>query len=242
MVQNKYRYIYGPVSSWRLGSSLGVEIVSREKKICTFDCVYCQAGKIDIFKDKREVFVPTERIIEEIRALPPLKIDYITFSGRGEPTLAKNLGEVIKKVKKLRREKVAVITNSSLIDRADVEQDLKLADLVMLKLDAPSEELFLKINRPVRAVKFDKMLGGIKRFRSLYKGRLALQIMFMEENKERANDLAELAREINPDEIQLNTPLRPCKVKPLSREEMAAIEDYFKAMNFVSVYRQKDRL
>ena len=69
MVQNKYRYIYGPVSSWRLGSSLGIDLVSNEKKICTFDCVYCQVGQIDIFKDKREVFVPTERIIEEINVL-----------------------------------------------------------------------------------------------------------------------------------------------------------------------------
>ena len=239
MVQNKYRYIYGPVSSWRLGSSLGIDLVSNEKKICTFDCVYCQVGKIDIFKDRREVFVPTEKIVEEIKALPPLKIDYITFSGRGEPTLAKNLGEVIKKVKKLRREKAAIITNSSLIDMADVQEDLRLADLVMLKLDAPSEELFLKINRPMQAVKFDKILEGIKRFKSIYKGRFVLQIMFIEENKECARDLAELAREINPDEIQLNTPLRPCKVKPLPREEMTAIECYFKGMNFVSVYGAK---
>jgi len=103
MIDKKYKYIYGPVDSWRLGRSLGVDLISRDDKICTFDCVYCQVGKIATFSDRREVFVPTEEIIGEIKSLPSLEIDYVTFSGRGEPTLAENLGEVIREIKKMCR-------------------------------------------------------------------------------------------------------------------------------------------
>ena len=236
MTQNKYSYIYGPVSSWRLGASLGIGPVSTKEKTCTFDCVYCQAGKTQVFDIERKVFIPTEKVINEIKSLPPSKIDYITFSGRSEPTLAKNLGEMIAGIKKIRKEKIAVITNSSLIDRYDVREDLKLADFVMVKLDASTKGLFLKINKPAEAIEFDKALKGIKEFRSSYKGRLALQIMFIDENKDYAKDLAMLAKKISPDEVQINTPLRPCKKKPLSREELDNIKKYFKNINVISVY------
>lgn len=234
--KTRYRYIYGPVSSWRLGASLGIDPVSRNEKICTFDCVYCQVGQTTVLSDKREVFVLTEKIIEEIRSLPPLKIDYITFSGRGEPTLAKNLGEIIRRIRDVRKEKIAVITNASLVDRKDVQEDLALADLVMLKLDACSEDAFLRINRPMPSVKFDKSLQGMKKFRSGYKGKLALQIMFVEENKDCAPEMARLAKDINTDEVQINTPLRPCCKRSLAKEELDAIKGHFQGMKVFSVY------
>jgi wyosine [tRNA(Phe)-imidazoG37] synthetase (radical SAM superfamily) len=232
----KYRYIYGPVSSWRLGSSLGIDPISCEEKVCTFDCVYCQVDAKSASTNKREVFVSTQKIIEEIKNLPPLKIDYITFSGRGEPTLAKNLGEIIKEIKKIREEKIAVITNSSLMDRSDVKDDLYLADFVMVKLDAHSENLFQKINRPMKTMKFKGIIKGIKDFRAGYRGKLALQIMFIEENKTYAKDLAQIAREIDAFQVQLNTPLRPCGVKPLGKEELDIIKKYFEDMKVLSPY------
>ena len=108
----KYKYIYGPVSSWRLGRSLGIDPISSFQKTCTFDCVYCQSGRTEVFSTRREVFVPTEALIQELNSLPEVSIDYITFAGNGEPTLAKNLGGMIRAVKIIRREKIAVITNS----------------------------------------------------------------------------------------------------------------------------------
>ncbi|MDP8229742.1 MAG: radical SAM protein [Candidatus Gorgyraea atricola] len=236
MTDKKYKYIYGPVDSWRLGRSLGVDLISGDDKICTFDCVYCQVGKIATFSDKREIFVPTEEIVGEIKSFPPLEIDYITFSGRGEPTLAKNLGEVIREIRKIRDEKTAVITNASLIDKKDVQDDLALADFVMLKLDSPSKELFLKINQPLKGVELNKVLKGIKEFKSKYKGKLALQIMFIEANKGLAEEIARLAKDIDPDEVQINTPLRPCDIKPLSKKEIDAIKLHFNGMSVVSVY------
>ena len=239
MVENKpknCKYIYGPVLSWRLGVSLGVDIISKAEKVCSFDCIYCQVGKTDILTNKRQAFVSTNEVIREVEGLPEFKIDYITFSGRGEPTLASNLGEVIREIKKIRKDKIAVITDSSLIDREDVQKDLSLADLVIAKLDACSGEIFNKINRPLRGITFDKIIKGIKIFKSGFKGRLTLQIMFIDENRSCVRELARIAREIDPDEIQLNTPLRPCGVKPLSQGDLNALKEYFKGMNVVSVY------
>jgi len=241
MSEKNFRYIYGPVYSWRLGRSLGIDPISREKKICTFDCVYCQIGETRTLIDKRDIFIPEGEIIKEIKSLPRLEIDYITFSGRGEPTLARNLGGMINGIKKIRKEKVAIITNSSLIDRKDVQDDLVLADLVMAKLDAHSKNLFSRINKPVKGITFDKILRGIKEFKSTYSGKLALQIMFVRENKACALQIAEVVKDIAPDEVQLGTPLRPCGAKPISSEEMDNIKGYFKGMNIVSVYDAKKK-
>ncbi len=232
----KFKYIYGPVPSWRLGSSLGVDLLSERDKICTFDCTYCQIGKTPFYTTERKIFVPTQKVIEEIKSLPEIHIDYITFSGRGEPTLAKNLGEAIKKVKKVRKEPIAVLTNSSLIPREDVRGELILADLVACKLDASIDKTFALINKPDKTIRFESILGGIKEFREIYKKKLALQIMFTEVNKNEAQSLAELAMEINPDEIQINTPLRPSRIGALSKSEISKIKEYFKDFNVVSVY------
>lgn len=240
-MHNSYKYIYGPVPSWRLGDSLGVDLISREEKACTFDCVYCQIGPTRVRSEEREVFVPTKLVLDEIKSLPDLKIDYITFSGRGEPTLARNLGETIREIRKIRQEKIAVITNSSLMGRKDTREDLALADLVMAKLDACCEAPFLKINKAVEGVTFDKILKGIKEFKSGYKGRLALQIMFIEDNKKCAGEIARLAKEIDPYEVQINTPLRPCGVEALSIEDINKIKVYFEGMSVISVYDAKKR-
>jgi len=236
MKKADYRYIYGPVPSWRLGSSLGIDPLSAGRKVCSFDCLYCQIGKTEVLTDKRQTFVKTKDILEEIKGLPSLNIDYMTFSGTGEPTLAENLGEMISAVREARGEKIAVLTNSSLMHRRDVQKDLSAADLVVAKLDASREEVFDIINRPAKGVTLKTVIKGIKDFKKHYQGKLALQIMFMEPNKECAKGIARIAEDIMPDEVQLNTPLRPCGVRPLSKSEMEAIERHFKGLNTVSVY------
>ncbi len=236
MGKKSYKYIYGPVPSWRLGSSLGIDPVSTGKKICSFDCPYCQVGKTEVLTDKRRVFIPVEEIIKELKLLPDLKIDYITFSGAGEPTLAANLGQMIKEVKRVRPEKIAVLTNSSLMRREDVQKDLLLADFVIAKLDAVSKDMFELMNKPAETIKIEAIIQSIKDFKSLYKGKLALQIMFVKQNKKHASEIANVAKEIHPDEIQINTPLRPCSVKPLSKQELHEIKKNFDGLNVMSVY------
>lgn len=238
----KFKYIYGPVQSWRLGRSLGIDPVTGKGKSCNFNCAYCQVGKTRRFSTKRRIFVPTDKIIDEIKSLPAeVKIDYITFSGAGEPTLARNLGHIIRELKKTKSGKIAILTNFSLIYKKDVQKDLMLADFVMVKLDAHSQKLFKRINKPAKGITYNKILKGIKQFRKIYKGVLGLQIMFVKENKEYAKQISDIAKAINPDEIQLNTPTRPCPVKPLPKKDMEKIKKFFKGTNYTSVYDKGKR-
>ena len=233
---SKFQHIYGPVYSWRLGMSLGIDPLSTDKKVCNFDCVYCQLGKTKEFTNERKIFVATNDILDEIQVLPYIPLDYLTISGRGEPTLAKNLGEVIMGLREIRDEKIAVITNSSLLDREDVRADLLLADYVIAKLDVYSQETLESIDGAMAEYKFRKIIKGIMEFHEVFKGRLALQIMFVEHNKKDAARLAKLASIIDPHEVQLNTPMRPSGVRFLSVQEMEEIRQHFKGLPVSCVY------
>ncbi len=229
------KYIYGPVPSWRLKRSLGIDLIS-DSKACSFGCIYCQLGKTVRHIIKRQLFVPTSEVLAEFEKLPKMEIDYVTFSGSGEPTLAVNLGEAISEIRKRTKTKIAVLTNSSLMWDGNVRRELGLADLVVAKLDAPNEEIFKIVNQPTNGISLRVIINGIKGFNKEYPGKLALQIMFVPQNKEYAADLAALAKEINPAEVQINTPLRPCPVKPLPRDELLKIKELFKPLKVYCVY------
>lgn len=239
MKEKNFRYIYGPVPSWRLGSSLGIDLLSQRKKICSFDCIYCQVGRSKGKKTTRRVYVPTDKVVAEIKALPKVEFDYITFSGHGEPTLAKNLGQTIKAIKKLRKEPVAVLTNASLLSRKDAREELLAADLVAVKLDTASEKGLQLVNRPAKSIKFATIFRGIKQFRKQFRGKLALQIMLMKENEAFAKNIAKLAKIIRPDEIQICTPIRPSPIRPLERKALTEIKKNFAAIKVASVYDVK---
>ncbi|MBI5149799.1 MAG: radical SAM protein [Candidatus Omnitrophica bacterium] len=236
--KEQFKYIYGPVYSWRLGMSLGIDPLTPagKRKVCNFDCPYCQLGRTAKFYTERENFVPVDAIINEIKALPAIRIDHYTFSGRGEPTLAGNLGEMIRAVREATGGKIAVITNAGLIDLEDVRRDLAQADLVLAKLDAGDQESFQQVDIPAASISFERVVPGIKTFRENFTGRLALQVMFVKENKHCAARIARLAREINPDEVQLNTPLRPGGAAPLDQEELMGLKGYFQGLPAVCVY------
>jgi len=235
----KFKYIYGPVSSWRLGRSLGVDIISQKKKVCNFNCAYCQISQVIAYRGKRKIFVPLSKIIKELKALPDVKIDFITFSGMGEPTLAKNLGSILKAVKKIRKEPIAVLTNSFLMTRADVRKELALADFVIAKIDAWDENIFRLINSPASGIDLKDVIKGIIKFRQSYKKTFALQIMFIKETMHQAPRLADLAREVGPDLVQINTPLRPSLTRPLTKAEMNKVKKCFTGLKVESVYDAK---
>ena len=231
------KIVYGPVASWRLGKSLGVDLICSPKKICSFDCIYCQLEKTEKLTSKREDFVSIRDVEKEIKhALQETKPDVITLSGTGEPTLAKNMPDTIKVIRKLTKIPIAILTNSTLLYDKDVQNTLKKIDIIVAKLDAPNEKIFKIVNRPAKDITFNKTLIGIKEMKDIFKGKFALQIMFMNENKNYAKEIADLAREINPDEVQINTPLRPCEVSPLSKKEIKEIEKDFTGLNIITVY------
>lgn len=229
--------IYGPVPSWRLGRSLGVDLLSMPGKTCSFSCVYCQLGETANFTTERSEFVSTARLKEELTQLKGVAADYVTFSGTGEPTLAGNLGQAIEVVKSTLHLPVAVLTNSSLMSRDDVRHDLVKADVVVATVDAHSQELFGQINRPATGVLLRDIVEGIKRFREEFNRKLCVEVMFMALNKDFAAEIAQVVKALSPDEVQLNTPLRPCGVRPLTPLQMAAIKANFSNFrNVVTVY------
>jgi wyosine [tRNA(Phe)-imidazoG37] synthetase (radical SAM superfamily) len=244
MTRPQFKHIYGPVYSWRLGFSLGIDPLTTEKKYCSYNCTYCQLGNAEQLCFERRVFVPTSAIVNEVRALPAdCQIDHLTLSGNGEPTLATNLGDIIKALRKVRPERIAVITNSSTVMQPDVRADLCLSDVVLFKIEAPDQEVFQKISKAPDSLKLARIVEGIQLLKRTYKGKLVIQTMMTEDNMAHAAALAKLIRTIGPDEVQLNTPLRPSPVRPLSEAEMLEVKKPFveQGLSVLSVYEEEKR-
>lgn len=216
----EFKYCYGPVGSWRLGVSLGIDPISRPEKICDFDCVYCQLGPCAPSPPARAAYVPPGELGAELERIKA-QADYLTFSGRGEPTLAGNIGELRVECARHRSEKTAIITNASLIYSEKVRSELSDFDLVIAKLDASDGTLLREINRPAPGICFEEIVKGLVLFSGGRRGRLAIQTMLIGHNKAYALELAALYAKIRPDEVQINTPLRPSAEKPLSRNALA---------------------
>lgn len=229
--------VYGPVPSWRLGRSLGIDLLPATGKTCCFDCIYCQLGITTNPTVERTEFVKLDALARELAAVKGAPADYVTFSGTGEPTLAANLGRAIDMARRALGLPVAVLTNSALMTREDVRRDLAKADIVVAKLDAPDQRLFQLVNRPLMDCSVSNIVAAIKRFRSDYTGRLALQMMFVNGNRGSAREMAGIAEQLKPDEVQLNTPLRRCPVAPLPREQLDSIRAEFDGVEgVVTVY------
>lgn len=226
------RYVFGPVPSRRLGLSLGVDVIPF--KTCSFDCIYCQLGRTTCKTTQRGSFVDIEEVIADLRlVLPGVTADYITFSGSGEPTLSLDLGRLIKEVKELTSIPVAVLTNGSLLSYPEVRRDLLDADLVIPSLDAGSQEVFERVNRPCAELKIDDIIAGIEAFSSNFGGRLWMEVMLVKGVNDCEAELAMISsalRGINAEKIQLNTVERPPaepSAKPLTQDEMERIRSYF---------------
>jgi wyosine [tRNA(Phe)-imidazoG37] synthetase (radical SAM superfamily) len=228
--------VYGPHPSWRLGWSLGVDIVSSGTKICTFNCPYCELGDEIEPSTVRQEMISLSRLQSNLELARGVYADYVTFSGTGEPTLASNLAQAIDLVKEILGLPVAVLTNSSLLTRPDVRKDLAGADIVIAKLDAPDDALLQAVNRPAAPCTVSDILDGISALRRDHPGRVALQMMFVEANRDAAAQLAQIAREIKPDEVQLCTPIRPSLAEPLSIETMREIRREFTGLRVRCVF------
>ena len=227
------RHIFGPVPSRRLGFSLGVDPVPL--KTCTYNCVYCQLGRTNWMTLDREVYVPVDGILGELKRVlgEGRRIDYITFSGSGEPTLHVKIGEMIQEIKKMTSTPVAVLTNGSLLSLREVRSDLAVADLVIPSLDAVSEEIFRKVNRPHGRLDLQKILEGLRTFRREYAGQIWLEIMLVRginDTPEEIERMRTVVSEIEPDRIQLNTVVRPPVeeiARPVPAEELRDIRSLF---------------
>ncbi|MDI6903611.1 MAG: radical SAM protein [Methanocellales archaeon] len=229
-VMNRKRHIFGPVPSRRLGFSLGVDIIPY--KTCSFDCVYCQLGRTTNKTIQRRGYVPKQLIISELKDYlveDRDKVDYITFSGSGEPTLNSKIGEMIGEIKQMTDIPIAVLTNGSLLFEVEVRDGLRNADLVLPSLDAVTQNIFERVNRPHEGLVTEKTIEGLKKFRKEFDNEIWLEVMLVKginDDRGEVKRMADVISEINPDKIQLNTVVRPpCEplAMPLSTSEMKEI-------------------
>lgn len=206
------KYVFGPVSSKRLGQSLGVDLLP--PKSCTWNCLYCQLGKTKAFVTERQEFFSREEILEEIRQAMLLNtsLDWITFVGSGETMLYKGIGWLIGEVKKMTGIPVAVITNGSLLYLPEVRAELLQADAVLPSLNAGSDALHMQIDRPAAGLTFCQHVEGLVAFRREFSGRLWIEVMLLggiNDSDEALHDLAAVLEKINPDMVHIVLPTRP---------------------------------
>ncbi|UCF69670.1 MAG: radical SAM protein [candidate division WOR-3 bacterium] len=210
--KEKFLYLYGPVPSRRLGLSLGIDIVPH--KNCSYDCIYCQLGTTDYKTTSRKEYTPVRGILEEIKTAVANKqrIDYITFSGSGEPTLHSGIGRIIDGVKKMTSIPTAVLTNGSLLHQSDVRNDLIHASVVLPTLCTVNQEMFIKIHRSVPQLDIMEIVRGYIDFRRMFKGLIWLELMIIKginDKPEHITGMRSVIEEIAPDRIHLNTVARP---------------------------------
>ncbi|HSQ76668.1 MAG TPA: radical SAM protein [Bacteroidota bacterium] len=215
MTQTDLRYSYGPVPSRRLGKSLGINNIPA--KVCTYSCIYCQVGGTTRMQVDRRRFYDPELIADDVRSriaqakAAAERIDYLTFVPDGEPTLDENLG---KEVTLLKESKVpiGVITNSSLLWRDDVREELARADWVSVKVDAVLEPIWRQINRPHKALNFSSILEGTAEFARGFNGTLVTETMLVRGVNDSAEHIREIAaylHTLKPQTAYLSIPIRP---------------------------------
>lgn len=207
------KYVFGPVNSRRLGVSLGVDVIPF--KVCSFNCVYCECGGTTDLTEEVKEYILFDEIAAEIREVLSKKpvIDVVTFSGSGEPTLNSRIGDLIKFIKTdFPDYQVAVLTNSSLLYRADVRESLLDADIIYPSLDAVSMEVFEKIMRPVAGTDPERIIDSIALLRNEFNGIICLEIFIIagvNDTDDELRRLKDACLKIRPDEIHLNHLDRP---------------------------------
>lgn len=224
--------LFGPVSSRRLGRSLGVELVP--KKICSMDCLYCEVGKTTLLTLERAPYVPWDKIVEALKVAKELEsiFDVLTLTGSGEPTLNIHFEEAVLLAKELIKKPVSVLTNSTLVNIPSVREALGQVDLVLASLDSARESSFRLVNRPVREVNLSEIIDGLKLLRDSMRGELWLEILLVKNVNDREEDLIALKRAIEyiqPHRVQLNTVVRPPAysiARPLSFDELLKVRDF----------------
>ena len=206
-------HIFGPVPSRRLGLSLGIDLVPF--KTCTLDCIYCELGKTATPVTERAEYVPYLQLKSEIATFfssEDRKLDYITLSGSGEPTLNKALPHVIKLLRTLTKTPIALLTNGTLFSNPEVRREAVAVDVILPSLDVVSKDLFTTLNRPAPGLDIKEIIAGLIALRHEYRGRIWLEILFcrgLNDSPQEINRLVEAVAAIKPDKIQLNTVVRP---------------------------------
>jgi wyosine [tRNA(Phe)-imidazoG37] synthetase (radical SAM superfamily) len=229
-----YAHLFGPVPSRRLGMSLGVDMVPA--KICTLDCVYCECGGTTALTAKRREYVPTAKIraeLDDFLSTSPI-LDVVTFTGSGEPTLHSGVGSLITYVRqRYPRYKTALLTNSTLLHIPEVRQSVLAVDYALPSLDAVSDAVFTKINRPSGDIDARMVIDGLVAFSKEYEGILWVEVFIVPGINDSDSELSLLKSVLTAmklSRVQLNTLDRPgaCEwVEPAKPQRLREIARFF---------------
>lgn len=231
------KLVFGPIFSRRLGSSLGINLLPENGKLCNFDCVYCECGWNRDGREDTRLPQPAELRSELERVLADclekgVRIDSITFSGDGEPTLNPHFPEMIDITLELRDKYfpdsvVSVLSNATLISRPGVREALMRVDNPILKLDAGIDSLALKMNQPSGHYSVRETVEAMKSFN----GNFVLQTMFLKGpgiNSLAADNLEawrNIVRELRPREVMMYTLDRPAPAEGLEKVPVQSMEE-----------------
>lgn len=216
---------FGPVPSRRLGRSLGVNNIP--PKTCSLSCIYCQVGKTNKMQVARQPFYEPQAIFDEVAEKIRLteeqgeEIDYVAFVPDGEPTLDSNLGNTIDLLRPLGK-KIAIINNATLLWQDEVREDLCKADWVSLKVDAVTQKVWRRIDRPHQELQLQNILESMLLFAKEFKGTLVSETMLLRgvnDTPEELHEIASFLEKLNPSMSYLSIPIRP------TVEKIASIPD-----------------
>ena len=230
--------VFGPIKSRRLGNSLGINLLPTKGKFCTFDCIYCECGwNKDGLDDKKlptaaEVRGKLEDKLTQL-LLDGTPIDSITFSGDGEPTLNPEFPRIIEDTLKLRDAfcpgaKVSVLSNATRAHIPEIRAALMKVDNPIMKIDAPTDELVARINRPAPGYSLQRVIEALEKF----EGNFILQTMFLRAPGFDSSEPAalqkwmEIVRHLRPREVMVYTIDRPTPEEgllPFTQAELTAL-------------------
>lgn len=239
--------IFGPIPSRRFGISLGIDL-SPSKKQCNFDCLYCELEGAKTI-DKMDTFPSVDEIIKAIKESfkNHPKIDVITITCNGEPTLYPKLSELIDEINKIKGEtKTLILSNGSTIYKKEIFEALLKIDIVKLSLDCVSEKCFKKLDRQNKSVEIEKIVPSMIEFSQKTKKDFVLEILFVKnvnDNEEELNLLYEAIILINPKRIDIGTIDRPpaYKVNPVSYKFLEDVANKFEGLNVNIVFKNRPK-
>ena len=233
----KNSVVYGPVTSRRFGSSLGINLLPTGAKFCLSNCLYCQYGWTDRDRMRKSKLRPARELIEDIerdfstRSSRGDQIDSITFSGNGEPTLHPELGKLIREIKPLRdlyfpEARLAILSDSTRVHLSGVRDALGELDERYMKFDAGDAGTYARINNPVVPIDWEALVRGLKALPEVILQSLFITSPVDNSEGESLDRWLETVREIGPKAVYVYTVSRPpadSRVKPIDRNRLARI-------------------
>jgi wyosine [tRNA(Phe)-imidazoG37] synthetase (radical SAM superfamily) len=239
-----YSYLFGPVPSRRLGRSLGIDLVPF--KTCSLNCLFCQLGESPATTLTRAEYIPLDDVLKEIDIWlrDDGQADILTLSGSGEPTLHNRFGQVLQHIKAVSSLPTALLTNGTLLDRAEVRDAAACADIVKATLSSWDQSSFQRIHRPHNDLSFQNVVNGQRTFAEGFSGRLLVEVFLLpgiNDSLEQVRRIAALVQDLQPYRVQLNTAVRPPaddSVRPVPLERLRELATVFEpAAEIIASFR-----